>query len=84
MSTEKPPDIAVTAMDTDLISDAVFRTGSAMHEASWKRILKLLAALTEEERHIGRPLRGHTKIGCHCRYCRSVLSNRIVLNGEEL
>lgn len=31
----------------------------------------------------GRILRGHTKIGCHCRYCKGVLSGRITLQRIE-
>lgn len=31
----------------------------------------------------GRILRGHTKVGCLCRYCKAVLSRQIILKDEE-
>jgi len=73
---------AVTEFDTDLVSQAVQETANIQIEKAWRQILLLLGRLTAEERHIGRPLRGHAKIGCHCRYCKAVLSNQIILLDE--
>lgn len=54
-------------------------TEAAAMEHQWSDGKPDYLAPTSYDIEAGRIVRGHTQIGCHCRYCNGVLSNRIVL-----
>lgn len=64
-------------MQNELI-ETLKRTDGRLSTGDAAKLLK--AILSADEVAAGRILRGHTKTDCLCRYCKSVLSNRIVLN----
>lgn len=51
----------------------------ADYDAAFAAIRQACELLEPADLEAGRILRGHTKIGCHCRYCKNSLSGRIVL-----